>query len=387
LIVEDYMRWHIIRVLLYKEVLRQLANRGGIALAALLIVAALLMTFFSRSGNQLGGLNAGVETCYVDYWQEDGWVQHLRDNVPDDLQKQIQFRHVSEAPKSGGRLVYTSRSGAIQMRIPGPDDPKKNVKIWVWYPDSDGASMLPYELWFWRETAFYFQHLTALGEKNPELSHGTLADPTERSSSLPQLEHDRNLLKGAFDVKQSVSAGLVLFALFFSCLYLLPSLMCEERERGVLLAQALSPASPLEILAAKFLFYPAVGIALAAVLAGICRPLVLLNIFFWFALAVSAIGSLGIGLTIACLARTQRTASMAALCYMLVIALFLYICQQCAIPGLPFIALEYHCPRMLNAALADAVLWQHWGHLLAAGVLGAAWCSAAIVLFRKRGWQ
>ena len=39
--------------------------------------------------------------------------------------------------------------------------------------------------------------------------------------------------------------------------------MCEERERGVLLAQALSPASPLEIFAAKLLFYPAAGIALA----------------------------------------------------------------------------------------------------------------------------
>ena len=41
--------------------------------------------------------------------------------------------------------------------------------------------------------------------------------------------------------------------LFFVCVYLLPSLTCEERERGVLLAQALSPAAPREILAAKFL--------------------------------------------------------------------------------------------------------------------------------------
>jgi hypothetical protein len=39
------------------------------------------------------------------------------------------------------------------------------------------------------------------------------------------------------------------------------SLTCEERERGILLAQALSPASAREILAAKFLFYPVFALA------------------------------------------------------------------------------------------------------------------------------
>ena len=37
-------RWHILRALLHKEVLRLLANRGAIALALLLIVAALLIS-------------------------------------------------------------------------------------------------------------------------------------------------------------------------------------------------------------------------------------------------------------------------------------------------------------------------------------------------------
>src|SRR5206468_477177 len=130
------------------------------------------------------------------------------------------------------------------------------------------------------------------------------------------------------DMQSSMTVGLVLFALFFSCVYLLPSLMCEERERGILLAQALSPASPMEILMAKFLFYPTAGITLAALLAGIARPVVLLDVFFWLALVTAALGSLGIGLSIASLARTQRTASMGALSYMLVVALFLFICQQ-----------------------------------------------------------
>ena len=38
----------------------------------------------------------------------------------------------------------------------------------------------------------------------------------------------------------AVATGLVIFALYFTCVYLLPTLNCEERERGVLLAQAVT---------------------------------------------------------------------------------------------------------------------------------------------------
>jgi branched-subunit amino acid transport protein len=399
------MRWHIIRVLVHKEILRQAANRGGIALAALLVVAALLLTFFSKHDGQPGVLYGGVETCFVDYWEEDGWVRHLRGTVPSEFVGRIQFRHVSEARKSGGLLVYAPLTGAIQIRNEARTDGKAK-KIWIWYPDSDGAALAPYELWFWRESALYFQNqartknhpespLTLLfplwgGEgrvRGPDHAPDSPQGEPDRSADMPAFETDRMHLKGAFDLSTSVAASLVLFALFFSCVYLLPSLMCEERERGVLLAQALSPASSVEILAAKFLFYPAVGIALAGLLAGICKPGVLIQPFFWLALVVTSIGSLGIGLTIACLARTQRTASMGALCYMLVVALFLFVCQQTEIPQLSNIALEFHAPRMLHAALADAVLLQHWVHLAASVLLAAGWCTLAMVLFRRRGWQ
>jgi len=96
---------------------------------------------------------------------------------------------------------------------------------------------------------------------------------------------------------------------------------------------------------------------------------------------------LGIGLTIACLARTQRTASMGALCYMLVVTLFLFICQQGSIPALPYVALEYHCPRMLHAVLGDAVTGAHWINLAAAAILALGWNALATILFRERGWQ
>src|SRR5438270_13135296 len=88
------MRWYILRTLLHKEVKRQLANRGGLVLAALLVVATLLMTFFSRDDGEGGSLLGGVENCFVDYGVADGWIGHLRANVPPELRRRVVFRHL-----------------------------------------------------------------------------------------------------------------------------------------------------------------------------------------------------------------------------------------------------------------------------------------------------
>src|SRR5262245_22152229 len=262
---------------------------------------------------------------------------------------------------------------------------QETTKVWVWQ-GSEG-SMAAFETWFWRETARYFQQEAQ--SRNLSLVDkmaAAVARPNAAPASVT-FEQETSILAGGLDMRSTITSALILFALFFFCVYLLPSLMCEERERGVLLAQALSPASPLDILAAKFLFYPAAGIGLAALLAGIAKPEVLADGFFWLVLIVAAFGSLGIGLTVACLARSQRTASMGALCYMLVIAMILFICQQGGISGIPYFALEYHCPRMLHAVLGHAVHWHHWLNLACAAVLAAGWCGLATILFQKRGWQ
>jgi hypothetical protein len=374
------MRWYILRTLLHKELLRHLANRGGIALGLLLVVAALLLSFFGKNDGAAAGLVGGVRRCFVDYEENNTWVEHLRQNVPPELKTQIEFRSVPDTFARGATITYPPNSGGIQIRKldPGPQGPR--YKIWMWHPGKDGDALAPFEAWFWKESQRYFAERAnaKMEEISPEV---------HKSFAMPELETERSELAGGLDPRSAVATSLVLFALFFVCVYLLPSLTCEERERGVLLAQALSPASPLEILAAKFLFYPALGIALAAVLAGIYSPTVLGRPFFWMAIGVAVIGSLGIGLTIASIARTQRTASMTALCYMLAVALLQFICQQNDIPGLPYLALEYHCPRMIHAALSNVHAPYLWGHLAGATVLATFWTLLAARLFRRYGWQ
>ncbi len=365
------LRWRILRTLLHKEVLRHLANRGGIALVLLLVVASMLLSFFGAGGPGQASLTPAVQLCYLDYAEEGPLVEHLRDTLPAELKRHVRFRRLADAHVDRhGRLVYPHNAGAIQLR-PGsrPDSPGK---VWIWHPGSDPSAMATFEVWFWKEAYHFVQ-----AQREAESGDGKAAAFEEEHSSL----------RGGLDPRSGLATALVLFGLFFICVYLLPSLTCEERERGVLLAQALSPASTAELLAAKFLFYPVLGIALAALLAGTYEPRALARPFLWLSLAVCVTGSMGIGLTIASIARTQRAASMGAMCYMMAVALLLFICQQNQIPGLSYLALEYHGPRMLHAALTGQVLWYHWFNLAAAAVLGIGWALAAGILFRRRGWQ
>ncbi len=205
---------------------------------------------------------------------------------------------------------------------------------------------------------------------------------------VPDLVIDRQGLGGkVLDFRAAIATGMVVFALYFACVYLLPTLNCEERERGVLLAQALSPASPTEIVASKFLFYPTAGIVLAAIIAGVYKVAILKSLFFWLSLLAVAGGFLGIGMTVATLAKTQRAAFLGGMCYLLSVSMVLLICSTNGIPFLPYLAVEYHGPRILHAALAGEVHSGHWGHLVGAVALATAWLTAAGWLFRRRGWQ
>jgi hypothetical protein len=369
------MRWSILRTLLHKELLRHLANRGGIVLILLLLVAAMLLAFVGDRKPGQTGLLPGLQRCYVNYAEESPLVAHLRAHVPDDLRPQLRFRPLSQArTDASGKLVYPTNAGAIQLRP--PLQPGTAGTVWFWYPGDDRGELAPYETWFWKETLRFVQSQRAAG----------LTDAPPSVVTAPLFDQGFSL-QGGLDPRSGLATALVLFALFFLCVYLLPSLTCEERERGVLLAQALSPASTWELLAARYLFYPAIALTLAAVLAATYEPRALLRPFFWLSVVVCVVGSMGVGLTIATLARTQRTASMGAMCYLMAVSLVLFICGQNNIPLLPYLALEYHGPRVVHAALTGTVYWYHWANLAGAAVLAVLWAIMAGVLFRRRGWQ
>jgi hypothetical protein len=395
------IRFTIIRTLLLKEFHRHLANRGGLALALLLVTAAVLLSVFNPTAGSNGdgggtGMVGGVHTCIIEYVGETDLVRHLKAADTAGL-KIIFFDRSHNRPDE--LISYQPGTGAIHLRTfrPSPSD-RERLTVQFWHPKGDAVAMAPYEQWFYRETHRFFER--KLGVKDSATDTATSDDlwpvreafgNLERIAApgvMPAIAFERQGLAGkVLDLRSAIATGMVVFALYFACVYLLPTLNCEERERGVLLAQALSPASPIEILAAKFLFYPVLGIGLAAIIAGIYRPELLSSLFFWMALVAVAAGYLGIGMTIATLARTQRAAFLGAMCYLLSVMLILFICNTNNIPLVSYLAVEFHGPRILHAALSNEVLAQHWLHLAAAGALAVVWMVAAAWLFRRRGWQ
>lgn len=365
-----HLRWRILRTLLHKELLRHLANRGGIALIMLLVVMSLMLSL-SKSTSQGPLLGGNVQRCYLIYKKDDPerkdierWIAHLRKQRPDEWNDDMfRIRTADKMPTDSDGKIVLQNAGSIYIESNGKDaEGRPKFKVAFWYPGDNSAVLGTFESWFWRESARYF-------------------------SPHPEIEESKIRSIGSADLRSALAPVPVIFALFFACVYLLPSMTCEERERGVLLAQALSPASPLEILASKFLFYSTLGIGLGALLAGIYRPAILLQPFFWLAVIVSSLGSMSIGLTIATLAKTQRLASVGAMCYLLMVALFLLTMQQIDLPYLPWLFLEFHTPKMLEAAMADSVMIWHWFNLLFAALLAVGWTILATILFRHRGWQ
>ncbi len=403
------MRWYILRALLVKEWQRHLANRGGIALAFLLVAAAVLLSVFApvESAAAGTGMVGGVHHCFIDFDRRTPLINHLQANTPKDLATQLVFRDIGDADQIKGLIVYPVGTGAIQIRQLFADKSPTGhdmLGVYVWHPEGDPTALAPYEAWLWRETRRFYagRARNSLPELPPdpkfdsennwlvEEAHRRLQDQVRAANGtpVPDLDVNRKALGGkVLDFRAAVATGLVVFALYFACVYLLPTLNCEERERGVLLAQALSPASPTEIVAAKFIFYPGCGIVLAATLAAIYKTAVLSSLFFWLSLLAVGGGFLGIGMTIATLARTQRSAFLGGMCYLLSVSMILMICSMNGIPVLPWLAVEYHGPRILHAALSGDVYPYHWGHLLAALGLAATWLVAAGWLFRRRGWQ
>jgi hypothetical protein len=407
------MRWYIIRALLIKEWQRHLANRGGIALGILLVATAVLLSVFapheSASGTNVVG---GIHHCYIEFDAYTEFVKHLESNVPRELEGQVVFRKLESPDEINGLIIYPTGTGSLQVRHTFPQQAANGrplLRVSVWHPDTDPAGLAPYEAWFWKECHRYYAGRArarsfALRDDPPFDSsadwqvleaHKRLQDEVAAAGGegilgvgVPDLEVMRKGLGGkVLDFRAAVATGLVVFALYFTCVYLLPTLNCEERERGVLLAQALTPASPAEIVGAKFLFYPALGIGLAATIAAIYKTAILSSLFFWLALLAVGAGFLGIGMTIATLAKTQRAAFLGGMCYLLSVSLVLLVCSTNNIPVLSNFAVEYHGPRILHAAMSGDVYPYHWLHLGGAMLLGAGWLSTAGWLFRRRGWQ
>lgn len=144
--------------------------------------------------------------------------------------------------------------------------------------------MLTYQAWMTRLTDPFL-------DRRPELVQEVHALPsTSKTEVLPL-----------------AMTGLVAFALYLPAFNLFVTSTAEGRGRRVMLALLLSPARPVEILAAKAIFYVLMSLLIASIVASLYRPALLGDARLWLLVGLGATGYVAIGTVVIRLVRRQTT--------------------------------------------------------------------------------
>src|SRR6476661_2858882 len=112
------MRWHILKTLLHKEALRHATNRGGLALAGLLVTASLLLAALNPAAYQdrPATLVGGIHHCFIWYDDKDDWVTFLDAHVPPGLRSNIRFYPLDGRLGLDDHRQYDTGTGGIEIR-------------------------------------------------------------------------------------------------------------------------------------------------------------------------------------------------------------------------------------------------------------------------------
>lgn len=353
-------RWRIVRTLLYKEALRFRYNWGLLILIGAVIGMSSMVTI---SANMTKGIMANpvqvVRQAVVYHDRNSSWADYLRAHLPgSDLQ--VEFKEIITA----NRQYPPLRDQTISVMLVPPRGKQGNYLISMRYEPKTAASSIPIRAWAVKETRAFARSTPAIDE-----------DDTVSVEAADRVE-----------VVSVVITALVMFALYLISFNLYINSTGEEREKKVLLAVLLSPASPLEVIVAKALFYGAISIAVAACIVGMHQPQALLRPRFWTTIISSSVGYVSVGTVVICLVKRQSTLSMIGLLYMVVTALVFSLGQTlilfAIVANLQF---EYYLNRQLQNLLTDGSFPSHRLEQFALWILVCCWAFVAQYMFRIRG--
>lgn len=362
-------RWYIIRTLIVKEILRYRYNWGLLVVVFALLALSGLVALGSKFQSLPGQGAAAVNTCYVFSQKDDvskQWVAHLREHPP-------QFPHNTvflELDRPDLARVSFVRIGTMNAELvppPAPANATANPEGWTiryWHGDTDSPGILPYREWLSRESQAY---LHASPRLNEETNKGTVPIGTEALERLP-----------------IIVASLALFALYLLSFNLFITSTGEEREKRVLLALMLSPASPQEVLAAKAIFYAASSLIVSLAVVGMYSPVLLLRPMLWLTVIFGSVGYVAIGTVVLSIVRRQTTINTLSMLYLIVTSIIMMLSQFLPPFGLlKLLLIENYLYAQMKRVVADQ---QHvWLQLnqAALGVIVLVWCLVALRVFRR----
>lgn len=367
------MRWRVVRTLLRKELLRCRYNWGLAALVAALLALVGLVSFGGRR-SALPGQDSGsyVSQCCICF---DGgvteaveWAEHLRNHPPSqrytvrfhDLRNGDVLSQLREDPQA----FVVELSTDPTARRPDKKPPLSRWQARFCYWQNPRRGMFPYRDWITIET------------------HRFLNQPITLDASEVRFE-----FAGDFATPTAMlMTSLMLFALYWLSFNLYLATTGEERDKRILFALMLTPASPTEILAAKALFHGGASAVLLAAMATLFRPVLLLHPLLWVSAALGSLGYIAIGTVALILVRRATTLSTISLLYLVGTALVVFLSQY--VPALDAVraaTMENYLHLQLLQLLADQPFMAAMPNVWRLAVIVTAWCAVAAWLFARRG--
>lgn len=367
------IRISMLKILLGREFMRLKKNPSALLLLGMLAAVALLMAT-SRPVDKPA--KPVADNFWIIYDRETAWVQFLAKNRPEHPPIKVLKKDRLTNPNSNGRISLPPGDCGLEIKHKDVGEGVEVSLTGLYFgPSSD--IMDPLMNWFWPKVV-EFQDEKVKFDYLPQLMGGRRQKTAEETSLS-------DLVKA-----EVVGTVLLLIVQFFTCCHLLVSFTSQDRERGTLTALVLSPARMSEILVARFIFHLALSMSGSIAVVAILQPAALARPVLWLTLLLTSIGLMSVGTCIATMAKTQASAALLGLCYMLGGAVLFYLSTKFTAFGLlKRMSFESYSFLLIYQTLKAPIVVEQ-AMLLGLGWLVGivfAWVYVARTTFYRFGWR
>jgi hypothetical protein len=360
------MRWFIIRTLLYKEYLRYRYNWGLLVVVAALLALSGLVAVGDRMHRLPGQAAAALRVCMI--FHDGGpraqeWVRHLQEHPPT-------FEHDVRFDARWPNFIRLAPDYmAITLEAPTNGSASAAEEAWkahYWHSDEAASGVMPYRDWLARETRAFLGARPRFEEDAKQSGVMPGGEPLER---VPL-----------------IVTALAIFALYLLSFNLYITSTGEEREKRQLLGLLLSPASPLEVIVAKAIFYAVSSLAVSAAVIAMYRPALLGNLYIWLTIVSGSVGYVAIGTVVISIVRRQTTISTISMLYLISTSIIMFLSQFLPPFGLLkyFLMEDYLYRQMKQLIAGEPTYWLKYNQA-ALTVTVIVWAVIAVYIFAKQG--
>ena len=391
------IRSTMIRILLGREFRRLQKNPSALMLIGLLSAVALLIATSRPIAQQANDAAAGRKPATLAIWlivdEPLPWLPEVVARAPESLVvRRISRSRLDEVPElpAGEHAVEiraelittdtTNKTGSPLDLLNDESETAQMLQLRVVgrYRGADPKVLDPFWKWFWPALSSMQAGNVAFVQDAEPLGGAAIA----QQKSLEETSV-AELVKA-----ELIGTSLVLMVEFFACCHLLVSFTSQDRERGTLSSLVLSPARVSEILFARYLFHLILSLGGSLIIVAILQPLAMTQPLLWAVMILTSLGLMSVGTCISTLVKTQSSAALLALCYMLAGAVLFYLSGSFkSFAVLRLLAFENYSFPLLYATFKAPTSLMAAPGLLNMALLVGMWIVVARNCFYRYGWR